>query len=279
MTAVETGAGVVAQARRIEAAEADAVAACARTFAARGRLARVREVAGGWAAFAGAGFPVNRAVGLGMSRPVTAEDLDEVEHFYEELGAVGQVDVCPYADPSLVGLLRSRGYTLLRFFSVLTRPLVVEDAAAPGAAAAPCAVELVGPEHAELWAQTAARAFTNRQTVPADHIDLLLARAATTRPGVRCFLARSGDEPAGVGAVNVHERVATLFSAATMPAFRRRGVQAALVAARLGEAARAGCDLAAVLAEPASDSERNLERSGFRGLYTRAIAVRPGSRG
>ena len=54
----------------------------------------------------------------------------------------------------------------------------------------------------------------------------------------------------------------------TRPEFRRRGVQAACLAHRLSVARRAGCDLAVTSADPGGESARNIERAGFRGLYT-----------
>ena len=50
---------------------------------------------------------------------------------------------------------------------------------------------------------------------------------------------------------------------------RRRGVQSALLAARIDRAAEAGCDLAVCLAQPGSSSQRNIIRQGFGVLYTR----------
>ena len=85
-------------------------------------------------------------------------------------------------------------------------------------------------------------------------------------------------EPAGGGGVYMHEGVAEFGGASTRPVFRRRGVQSALLAARLKAASATGCDTAIVLTEPGSDSERNLGRAGFRLGYTKVI-VRSQSRG
>ena len=93
-------------------------------------------------------------------------------------------------------------------------------------------------------------------------------------PGWRCFLAWSGDEPAGCGALYVEDRLAWLGMAATRPSHRRLGAQIALLLARI-EAARAlGAD--AVYTETgAADGEgpgpsyRNILRAGFRESYLR----------
>ena len=88
------------------------------------------------------------------------------------------------------------------------------------------------------------------------------------------FLALIDGEPVGGGAVLVHRGLALLAGAATLPAYRNRGVHAALHHARLALARRRGCDLAAQGAEPGSTSQRNAERRGLRVAYTRAILVR-----
>ena len=69
--------------------------------------------------------------------------------------------------------------------------------------------------------------------------------------------------------LGIHEGVALFSGAATVPELRRRGLQAALLEARLHYAFEHGCDLAMMVAEPGSDSQRNAERKGFRIAYTR----------
>ncbi len=71
--------------------------------------------------------------------------------------------------------------------------------------------------------------------------------------------------------MRVADGLAQLTGAATRPAHRRRGVQSALLAARLREAAEWGCDLAVVTVLPGSKSQQNAQRRGFELLYTRAI--------
>jgi ribosomal protein S18 acetylase RimI-like enzyme len=79
---------------------------------------------------------------------------------------------------------------------------------------------------------------------------------------------------AGPPAALPEEGVAHLCGAATLPAHRRRGVQSALLAARLEIAAGAGCDTAVVITQPGSKSQENVQRQGFHLLYARAILVR-----
>jgi GNAT superfamily N-acetyltransferase len=88
------------------------------------------------------------------------------------------------------------------------------------------------------------------------------------------FLARIDGQPVGGGAVFIHQGLALLAGAATLPLYRNRGVHAALHHARLALARRSGCDLAAQGAQPGSTSQRNAERRGLRVAYTRALLVR-----
>ena len=84
-----------------------------------------------------------------------------------------------------------------------------------------------------------------------------------------CFVAEIGGTPIAAGAVFLHEGVALLAGASTVPEGRRQGAQLALLDARLRFAAAHGCDLAMMCAAPGSASQRNAERNGFRIAYTR----------
>jgi hypothetical protein len=68
--------------------------------------------------------------------------------------------------------------------------------------------------------------------------------------------------------------VAQLCGAATLPAFRRRGVQTALLRRRLADARRASCDVAVMTTQPGSKSHENGHRRGFALLYARAVLVK-----
>src|SRR5881409_917698 len=44
--------------------------------------AAVEKISGGHMIFAGLGSPIGRAVGMGFAAPVTAAEMDQLEHFY-----------------------------------------------------------------------------------------------------------------------------------------------------------------------------------------------------
>jgi GNAT superfamily N-acetyltransferase len=80
---------------------------------------------------------------------------------------------------------------------------------------------------------------------------------------VRRFLLLADGEPIAAAAMSVHDGVAVLGGASTLPAHRGRGAQARLIRHRLGVAADSGCSLAVATAVPGSASAANLRRSGF----------------
>jgi ribosomal protein S18 acetylase RimI-like enzyme len=97
----------------------------------------------------------------------------------------------------------------------------------------------------------------------------------TALPGMARYLARRRGVVAGGGSLRMLDGIAQLNGAATLPAHRRRGVQSALLRARLLDAAYSGCDLAVVTTQPGSKSQENVQRAGFALLYSRAIMIRP----
>lgn len=111
------------------------------------------------------------------------------------------------------------------------------------------------------------------ESYPSDLLVTVMADMAAAE-GFSRFLARRGGVPAGGASLRLCEGVAHLCGAATLPAHRRRGVQTALLAARLELAGRAGGDVAVVITEPGSKSQENVQRHGFELLYSRAILVR-----
>ena len=90
---------------------------------------------------------------------------------------------------------------------------------------------------------------------------------------MRYVALRDGVLAGGAG-LRIADGVAQFAGAATAPAHRRRGVQTALLSARLADAAAAGCDVAVITTQPGSKSQQNVQRRGFDLLYTRAVLVK-----
>jgi GNAT superfamily N-acetyltransferase len=89
------------------------------------------------------------------------------------------------------------------------------------------------------------------------------------RPGWSCYVAYDGNRPAGAGALFVDGSVGWLGLGATLPDFRGRGAQSAILAARIEDARRHGCGTVVTETGELDDrrpsgSYRNILRAGFR---------------
>jgi GNAT superfamily N-acetyltransferase len=225
-------------------------------------------IAGGVAFFGGVTYPANQIVGMGLYGEVTPEDVDRVEHFYRSRGVPATVVVSPLAHPSLLPHLGQRSYRIAEFNSVLIRPIAPNESFTPPAE---IAVERVSEETASPWARAIAQGFSDIVPVSEDVFSGL-----ADLPGALNFLARIEIMVVGgcCGRIIPEARIAALYGTATLPEFRRRGVQSALIARRLHEAALAGCEYAVVSTQPGSGSQRNMERRGFRVAYSKVVMTR-----
>ena len=243
-----------------------------------------REVAGGVALWLGEGSPVNQAAGLGMGVLVEDAQLEELEDFYHERGADAATSVCPLADPSLLAALAQRGWTMTEFEHVLALELSENGPGGteglPGGAGAPQAAAGTAPEvrvctreEREIWAQVATLGFADG--VPVTPGQEEFSRLMAAREEAVLVLGWVNGRPAGTGALVIDGGVGWLSGDSTLPQFRRRGVQQAIQRHRLQLAHAAGCDLAVTEAAPGGASQRNMERLGFRIVYTHVEFVRP----
>jgi hypothetical protein len=267
--------GTPALATRVERAE---IAFCALTagYESPGGVLML-DRAGGRAVFGRLGSPLNKVLGLGIGVEVTDADLDDIERFYVTHGSSVSIEVCPLAGGSLASRLAARGYVIQAFENELGR-------AVPAALPAPGAPDVVVATDAAdgTWLDTVARGFATPDTTAeradaAEQADAVAAMSgmmqAFLHPAIVRYLATIGGVPAGAGAAYCVDGVVGIFGTATVPRFRRRGVQAAIVCRAFADhASRA--DLAIATTEPGSTSQRTFERLGFQVLYTRSIMVR-----
>lgn len=258
----------LALSRRLERVEAQSgvgfVEARAKVFPGSG--ARWIEVAGASVLFDGATSPVTQTFGLGLFEKATGDDIERIEEFLLERGAPVFHEVSPLADAALLPLLNERGYQPFELTSVMFRP-ISRGSAQAAAHVEKIPVRVVGDAERELWAQTSARGWSEYEELT-DFI-LGLAQVSAERRDAFCFLAEQDGQPIATGALSIHEGVALLAGASTVPEGRKRGAQLALLDRRLRYAADAGCDIAMICAQPGSASQRNAERQGFRIAYTR----------
>jgi GNAT superfamily N-acetyltransferase len=282
-----------ALAGRIERAEAQLMAAAseaARRRAAGGAVTGTEggtgapdpagfatPIAGGVATFAEDGSPFNKVAGLGFGGVPSPGELEEIERAFAACDAPVQVELAHLADPAIGALLTGRGYRLVSFENVLGLALAGQPERVM-----PAGVEVrrSGEDEFGPWLDVVVEASIHPDAagVPS-HEEFpreLIERAERDLVGagaVRYAALRDGVMAGGAGLRLAEGGVAQFTGAATLPAHRRRGVQTALLAARLTDAAAAGCDIAVVTTQPGSKSQQNVQRRGFDLLYTRAILV------
>lgn len=262
-------------AARIEAAEAQLIVAATEAARGRGAWGVALPVAGGFACASEPGSPMNKVVGLGFGEAPDAQSLDAMERTLGGLGVPVQVELSNLADPEVMSTLAGRGYRLVGFENVLGHPLPAQTATVDGVTVRPC-----GSAELDAWADAVVDGFAHPDGVGVpSHEDFPRDIVGTAvrdfeKAGAVAYLAMCGDAIAGGGSMRITDGVAQLTGAATVPDFRRRGVQAALLGARLDDAAAAGCDIAVVTTAPGSTSQKNVQRMGFHLLYTRAVLVR-----
>lgn len=261
-------------ARRIEKAEADLISSATHAAGHRGADGLALPVAGGYACFAEAESPMNKVVGLGFDGLPDEAVLGEIERTFAARGSATRVELSNLADPEITALLSGRGYRLVEFENVLGRPVGDER---------PPVTDVLVRRADDLtaWVNVVVEGFAHpdgegpvsHEQFPADIIER--AERDMEKAGATAYVALCDGAVAGGGMMRLAGPIAQLAGAATAPAYRRRGVQAALLAARLAEAADAGCEIAVVTTAPGSKSQHNVQRRGFQLLYTRAILVKP----
>jgi len=99
--------------------------------------------------------------------------------------------------------------------------------------------------------------------------------ALVGRTGWQHYVAYDGDIPAAAGALYIRDEIGWLGIGGTLPAYRNRGAQGAIMAARIRAASDAGCKW--IITETGEDtpdnpnpSYHNMLRTGFKLAYLRA---------
>ncbi len=226
--------------------------------------AEVREVAGGTASCGGPDYMLNEVKGIGMHGTVSEEDLDSIEAFYHARQSPFTIELCPLADPGLLEQLARRGYRLVELSNTLVRELSADTFST-----APAEIEIreARPDEREPWVSVVAGGFCEGGEAPPALVSL--CRASSYVGIARPFIALVDGRPAAGASLVIRDRIALMAGSATPPQFRRRGIHTAMFCARLAVARASGCEFAVMMAQPASTSQRNAERQGFRVVYTR----------
>jgi GNAT superfamily N-acetyltransferase len=177
---------------------------------------------------------------LFQERP-TESLLEEVTAFYRNLGIKPRLE-------TLMG--EAGGFVAADELFVLVAMAGAEPAAPPDVK-----IRRVDKSTFARFADTYVKAFDQRDIRRTD-VD-----AWQGLDNWRFHLAEIDGKPAGAAILTLHGDLAYLASAATLPSMRRRGVHAALLRARMLDAADAGCTLVFGRATPGGHGASGMTRA------------------
>lgn len=253
-------------AKKLEAAEAFA---CAGFAASRKKLfpscqSESITVEGTTVVFDGVDSPITQTFGLGIFAESTPQGLDKIEEFFSNRGAATHHELCPFSGVRTLALLCERGYKPIEISHVMYQPIQHSHTEQNPA----INIRLINSDEAELWGRTSAAAWSY------DHPEFeafmqSMGTITAWRENSPCFIAELNGLPAATATMIVHDSIALFAGASTLPEMRRNGLQRALLAARMNYAADAGCQIAMMVTEAGSQSQKNGEHQGFRIAYTR----------
>lgn len=216
--------------------------------------------------FDGPESPVTQTFGLGMFQEPTASDMQRIEAFFADLGSPVYHEISPLAPKSMLPMLHRRGYWPFEFTTVLYLPL--EGLTSVTQEVGRVQTRLAKPDESTVWVRTALEGWRDQGDIAGLLDELFQVNAS--KSGSLSFLAEIDGNPVATGGMFLHEGVAMMSGASTIPHARKQGAQRALFEARLRYAMERGCDVAVVGGEPGGATQRNAERMGFRVAYTRA---------
>ena len=229
------------------------------------------EICGGHMIFAGLGSPIGRATGAGLDRPITAEDLDRIEKFYRLRDAPSQIDLTPLHEPAVFELMKERGYAIAELNNVLYRKLEGDEKfpeCPPGAV-----IRRSPAEESDVTGAIVESAFFPDGAPEA--FRGLIAPLYQMKNALAFVAAVEGKPVAcGTGLVIPEHRVFALCGAGTLAEHRGRGLQTALLRARMSAAVAAGCEYTVVVTQGGTASQRNVERLGFQVAYSKVTVIK-----
>lgn len=230
-----------------------------------------QEICGGHMVFAGLGSPIGRATATGLDQPFTARHVDQIEAFYRERKAPSQVDLTPIHGPEVFEMFKQRGYAIAELNNVLYRKL--DKGEAYPAPPAHCEIRRSYREEAESTGAIVETAFFP-DGAPEPFRGLITP--LYQMENALAFVAAIEGKPVacGTGLVIPEHKVFALCGAGTLADFRGRGLQTALLCARMEAALKAGCEYAVVVTQGGTTSQRNAERLGFRVAYSKVTVIK-----
>lgn len=224
-------------------------------------------IGSGFALWGGPGSFLNKAVAIEHA-PVDDAALDVLAHFYQSRGAPPKLVVTSFASPELLARLAARGFRLRRTGTVLARD---PEGELPRLGDSSARIRRLPPSDIEglrAFARVVERGFAEEHDPGFEAAVEARARFAAS-PLHDAFIAVIDGAIVGAAAATSGEGVTVLLAASVAPEHRKRGIQGALMRARIERARARGSRAAVVAALPGVATARNAIRLGFEVAYAR----------
>jgi GNAT superfamily N-acetyltransferase len=213
----------------------------------------------------------HRVLGFGVLAPATRAAIAAILRYYEELGAVARVEVAEgIAPPEAARLLEQAGFRRERARHIVhalvtDRPIEVRPVRG-------LRIDIAGRSDRATFGRLARAGFgeTGERGDFVERSSGYVLHHATPGRFVG-FIGRVDGEPAATGAVCLTRAAGGLYSDTTLPAYRGRGIQRAMIAARVALGLRGRRHVFAARTEGPNASARNYLSAGFSPLYRAAF--------
>ncbi len=233
---------------------------------------------GGWMGFVEPGSWANQACGLGLTGPITEAELDRLVEYYTSRGVEPRIEVAAFADSTLVEGLAARGFVLREFENVLALDLEKGVRPPPHSPSDDLVIEAIDardPGALRHYAELTSKLFAKEGQVVEEHAIETAMRIAA-HPRCQGYVVRLGEEWVAGGTLEIDGDICSLIGAAVASAYRRRGIQTAIMLHRIERARQSGCRLAVIHSRPGIATERNAARLGFFLAYSKVVLAMPG---
>lgn len=205
----------------------------------------------------------NRVIGLGLEQTVAEEDIDKLVQLYHENGVPIGISLCPeIQNEQFIRWLTNRNFSIVNHWVKMVR-----DTSPPRPANCDLRVEPVGRDQAKIAADIIIAGFELPELLKPIFSSFVCADFN------RSYIAWEGDTPAAVGILSLVDEIGHLNSAATLPEFRGRGAQSAIMARRIQDGIKLGCkSFVTETWDPGGEvnhSYNNMLRQGFNLVYRR----------
>lgn len=215
----------------------------------------------------------NRCIGL------SNEDLASLSTIHQQFITVGSAprfDVSPYSvGPKMMWTLSELGLYCARYHTFLYASPAENVVAHSGDIDVVKVDRRLEGDFSSVWRRSFLEVADIPSSVPIDWTNNLANAVARLcdEPDWHLYLAYVEGNAAGAAAMHCHGGVATLAIAGTLPEYRRKGCQTAVLLRRIQDASLSGCDLVVAQSGLMTTSQNNMERCGLRIAFNRAVWV------